>query len=100
MTSTNDLPLATYILQSPQQEMIEPSNLLDLSENRLWQLFSQSVALFSLLCPQLASHPIYHRETFRYSASGCGRKGKSVTYLIRWHVDIYPSGSKILHGIT
>jgi len=38
MTSTNDLPLAAYILQPPQQEMIEPSNLLDLSENRFWQL--------------------------------------------------------------
>jgi hypothetical protein len=27
MTSTNDLPLAAYILQPPQQEMIEPSEI-------------------------------------------------------------------------
>ena len=51
-------PLIADFLFAPQQKLPESSRLLDLAENWLRQLLAPTIAPASLLCHQLAPHPI------------------------------------------
>jgi hypothetical protein len=65
-------PFGLHLLDSPQEELAEPSRLLDLSEYRLDHLLAQAVAAAMAGAPEPAGHPGEKRAGFGRPLRGSG----------------------------
>ena len=65
VSHADQCPLASYLLQPPQEKLPESAGLLDLPEYRLNNAFSSRVNGRSHLRLQLTIHPLYATGIFR-----------------------------------
>src|SRR6478672_7821051 len=72
MDGADHRPFALHLLDSPQEELAEPSRLLDLSEYRLDHLLAQAVAAAMAGAPEPAGHPGEKRAGFGRPLRGSG----------------------------
>src|SRR5665213_1192604 len=68
----DDRPFGLHFLAPAQQELAEPSCLLDLSEHRLDDLLAQSIAAAMTGTPELGAHPDEERSRRERPFGGSG----------------------------
>ena len=94
---TDQRPFPADLPQAAQQELPEPTALLELAEHRLDDCFAPGLQASAPLGPQRPPHPLRHRQSSRRPAARGGGPGASVPLAIRRDEGLTAQGGQGFH---